>query len=116
MAPDTQVTFSAQVKKTDKGKIGVDFLIDPRTVTAADSSGGKKLNLVAYAAVLSPEGRMLGNVSQKVDQVFKDDVYQQILQRGILLHMDLDPQPGQLRLAVQDVPTGLVGTINAAMP
>jgi len=116
MAPDTQVTFSAQVKKTDKGNVEIDYLIDPRTVSAADSSGGKKLNLVAYAAVFSPDGKMLGNASQKVDQVFKEDVYQQILQRGILLRMELDPRPGQLHLAVQDVPTGLVGTINAAMP
>jgi len=29
---------------------------------------------------------------------------------------DLDPQPGQLRLAVQDARTGLVGTITAASP
>lgn len=118
MAPDTQVTFSAQVKKTDQGKVGVSFLVDPRTVSAADSSGGKKLNLVIYAAVFSPEGKMLDNASQKVEQVFKEDVYQQILQRGILLHMDLNPQSGknQLRLAVLDLSTGMVGTINAAMP
>ena len=118
MVPDTQVTFSAQVKKTDQGKVGVSFLVDPRTVSAADSSAGKKLTLAVYAAVFSPDGKMLDNVSQKVDQVFKEDVYQQILQRGILLHMDLNPQPGknQLRLAVQDLSTGMVGTINAAMP
>jgi VWFA-related protein len=118
MAPDTQVTFSAQVKKNDQGKVGVSFLVDPKTVSTEESSGGKKLNLAVYAAVFSPEGKMLDNVSQKVDQVFKDDVYQQILQRGILLHMDLNPQPGknQLRLAVQDLRTGMVGTIKADMP
>jgi hypothetical protein len=35
-----------------------------------------------------------------------------------MLRMELDPQPGknQVRLAVQDVPTGLVGTISAAVP
>ena len=56
--------------------------------------------------------------ASKVDQVFKEDVYQQILQRGILLRMDLNPQPGknQLRLAVQDLRTGMVGTIKADMP
>jgi VWFA-related protein len=118
MAPDTQVTFSAQVKKTEKGKVGIDFLVDPNTVSAADSSGGKKLNLVVYAAVFSPEGKMLDNTSQKVDQVFKEDIYQQIRQRGILLHLELDPVPAknQLRLAVQDVHTGMVGTLNATTP
>jgi VWFA-related protein len=118
MAPDTQVTFSAQVKKNDQGKVGISFLVDPKTVSTEESSGGKKLNLAVYAAVFSPEGKMLDNVSQKVDQVFKEDVYQQILQRGILLRMDLNPQPGknQLRLAVQDLRTGMVGTIKADMP
>jgi hypothetical protein len=33
-----------------------------------------------------------------------------------MLHLDVDPQPGQLRLAVQDVRTGLVGTIKTASP
>jgi hypothetical protein len=35
-----------------------------------------------------------------------------------MLHMDLDPQAGknQLRLAVQDTRTGLVGTIVAPVP
>jgi hypothetical protein len=35
-----------------------------------------------------------------------------------MLHMDLDPHPGnnQSRLAVEDVRTGLVGTIDATPP
>jgi hypothetical protein len=39
------------------------------------------------------------------------------LQKGLMLHMDLDPQGGtnQLRLAVQDSRTGLVGTIDAPL-
>jgi hypothetical protein len=34
------------------------------------------------------------------------------------LHMDIDPQPGKndLRLAVLDARTGMVGTIDATMP
>ncbi len=117
MVPDTQVTFSAQVKKTDKGT-GVDLLIDPSSVSAIDASGGKKLNLAVYAAVFSPEGKILQSTSQKVDQTFKDEVYQQILQKGILLHLDVDktPSDNDLRLAVQDVHTGMVGTIIAKTP
>jgi VWFA-related protein len=115
--PDTQVTFSAQVKKTDGGT-GIDVLIDPRTVTAVDASGGKKLNLAVYAAVFSADGKMLQSSSQKVDQTFKDEVYQQILQKGILLHLDLDKTPANndLRLAVQDVHTGMVGTLTGKVP
>jgi hypothetical protein len=35
----------------------------------------------------------------------------------LMLHMDLDPQPGNnlLRLAVQDNRTGLVGTVEAPL-
>jgi hypothetical protein len=117
VVPDTQVTFSAQVKKTEKG-MGIDMLIDPRTVSAVDASGGKKLNLAVYAAVFGADGKILQSTSQKVDQTFKDEVYQQILQKGILLHLDVDKTPpnNDLRLAVQDARTGMVGTITAKTP
>src|SRR6266566_4540138 len=69
-----------------------------------ETSGGKRLNLAFYATVFSPQGKMIVERSQKVDQAFRADVYKQILEKGLLLHMDIDPQPGndQLRLAVQD--------------
>ena len=117
VVPDTQVTFSAQVKKTEKG-VGIDMLIDPNTVSAVDASGGKKLNLAVYAAVFSADGKILQSTSQKVDQTFKDEVYDQIRQKGILLHLDVDKVPpnNDLRLAVQDGRTGMVGTITAKTP
>jgi len=61
---------------------------------------------------------MVENRSQKAEQTFKEDVYRQILQQGILLKLDLDAKTdkGQLRLAVQDLKSGMVGTIDAAMP
>jgi VWFA-related protein len=121
--PSTLVAFTARVQPSAannaaKGKVGVDFLVDASTVSAEDASGGKKLNVVFYAAVYSPAGKMLANRSMKVDQAFDANTYQQILQHGLLLHMDLDPQPGsnQLRLAVQDSRTGLVGSVGAPMP
>ena len=121
--PSTLVAFTARVQPSAannaaKGKVGVDFLVDASTVSAEDASGGKKLNVVFYSAVYSPAGKMLANRSMKVDQAFDANTYQQILQHGLLLHMDLDPQPGsnQLRLAVQDSRTGLVGSVGAPMP
>jgi hypothetical protein len=50
-----------------------------------------------------------------VDQAFDEKTYQQILQHGLLLHMDMDPPPpnSHVKLAVQDGRTGLVGTISA---
>ena len=120
--PATLVAFSAQVKPPSvnsvKGKVGVTFLVDAHTLSVEDTSGGKRLNIVFYATVYSADGKMLVNRSQKVDQAFNAETYQQILQQGMLLHMDLDPQPGknQLRLAVQDNRTGMVGTLEAPTP
>jgi hypothetical protein len=100
-----------------KGKLGVDFLVDASTLSAEDASSGKKMNVLFYVTAFSSNGRMLGSESQKVDQTFNSGVYQQIMQHGMMLHMDVAPPPGvaQLRLAVQDGRTGLVGTVDAAL-
>ena len=95
--PDTLVTFRAQVKPGDNGKVGVVFLVDANTVSAEDASGGnKKLNVAFYAAVFGADGKMLGNQSMKVDQAFPAETYQQIQQQGILLQMDV-PSPSGAR-------------------
>ncbi len=119
--PSTLVGFSARVRpasaNSTPGKLGIDFLVDGSTLSTEETSGGKRLNVAFYATVFSPQGKMLSERSQKVDQSFKADLYQQILEKGLLLHMDIDPSPGnnQLRLAVQDNQTGLVGTIDAPL-
>ena len=119
VVPATLVGFTARVRPSSAnstpGKVGVDFLVDANTLSAEDTSGGKGLNVAFYATVFSPQGKMLAERSQKVDQSFKSDIYQQIVAKGLMLHMDIDPQPGnnRLRLAVQDNKTGLVGTIDA---
>jgi hypothetical protein len=66
-----------------------------------------------YVAVFSGEGKIIANHSLKVDQELKPEVYQQVLQRGMLVPMDLDiapPTNAQLRLAVRDERTGFIGT------
>ncbi|PYX86403.1 MAG: hypothetical protein DMG70_00795 [Acidobacteria bacterium] len=112
--PATLVTFSARAKTNETGKLHVDFLVDPATLSVADASGGgKKLNVSFYATVVSPEGKMIANRSLKVDQEFKTDVYRQILQHGMMVAMDFDMAPPantQLRLAVRDGRTGYIGT------
>ncbi len=115
--PSTLVAFTARVvpASANKGKVGLDFLVDVRTLAVQDSSGGKQLNVAFYATTFSPDGKMGASLSKKVDQAFDDKTYQQILQHGLLLHMDMDPPPpnSSVHLAVQDGRTGLVGTIKA---
>lgn len=117
VVPSTMVAFTARVvpAAANKGKVGVDFLVDASTLSAEDSGGGKHLNVAFYATAFTADGKMGSSLSNKVDQSFDDKTYQQILQHGLLLHMDLDPPPphSRLHLAVQDGRTGLVGTINA---
>ena len=113
--PATLVFFKAQVKPGDKGKLRVTFLVDAHSITAADaSSGKKKLDLDLYSVVFGPDGKMLTNRSLKVTQDFPPEVYQQILQQGMLVPMDLDTPPSgnsQIRLAVRDNATGNIGTL-----
>jgi hypothetical protein len=120
IVPSTMIGFTAQVKPPSAnsvpGKIGVTYLVDASTLSAEDASGGKHLNVVFFATIYSPAGKMVANSSQKVDQTFDANTYQQIVQKGLMLHLDVDPQRGQLRLAVQDVRTGMVGTIKTASP
>jgi hypothetical protein len=84
-------------------------------VSAEDSSGGKKLDIAFYAVMYGKDGKMLSNHSMKVDQVFKEEVYSQLLKQGILLHMDMDPNPAasKLHLVVRDNRTGYIGSLIA---
>jgi VWFA-related protein len=121
-APATLVAFTARLvppsANAAKGKMGVDFLVDAGTLSAEDASGGKRLNVVFYTYAFSPAGKTIGFHSTKVDQTFDQNTYQQIVQKGLLTHMDLDavPSGSQVRLAVQDARTGMVGSLEAPAP
>jgi VWFA-related protein len=116
-APSTLVSFKAQVKPPDKGKIPLTFLVDGNSVTAADSGGGKKkVDFDLYATVFSPDGKMLASRSLKVQHEFTADEFGKAMQQGIGIPMEIDAPQGkdnQVRLAVRDNPTGNVGTIVA---
>ena len=113
-APATQVTFKAQAKPSDPGKVRVIFLVDPRSVTAEDSAGSKKMNVSFYASVWGANGKSMGIRSIKVDKSFDAVTYQQILDHGMMVPVDLEiPQGGtELRLAVLDNKTGYIGTVS----
>ena len=74
-------------------------------------------NVVLYAAIFAPDGKMVGNQSLKVDQAFDAATYQKIVEKGMLLHMDLNLPPGknELRMAVRDNRTGNTGTLSAPL-
>ncbi len=115
-APATQVSFMAQAKRTDPGKIRVMFLVDAHTLSAEDTSDGKKLNVSLYASAYNANGKNLGTRTLKVDRAFDAATYQQILAKGMMVPIDMDLPAGanQLRLAVLDNKTGFIGTAMGA--
>ena len=116
-APATQISFMAQAKPTDPGKIRVVFLVDAHTLTAEDSGGSKKMNVSLYASVWTPNGKNLGSRSIKVDKAFDAATYQQIVDHGMMVPIDMDIPAGgkELRLAVLDNKTGFIGTVSGPL-
>jgi VWFA-related protein len=115
-APATQVSFMAQAKPTDPGKVRVVFLVDAHTLTAEDSGGSKKMNVNLYATVWG-NGKNLGSHSIKVDRTFDAATYQQIVDHGMMVPIDMEIPAGgkELRLAVLDNKTGFIGTVSGPL-
>jgi hypothetical protein len=102
---------------TDPGKMRVLFKLDAHTLTAEDAGGGKKMNVILYASVYSADGKNVGTRSVKVDRTFDAATYQKLLDKGMLVPIDMDkPAGGQnLRLAVLDNKTGFIGTASGTV-
>jgi VWFA-related protein len=116
-APATQISFMAQAKSTGPGKIRVVFLVDARTLTAEDSGGNKKMNVSLYASIWGPNDKSLVTHSVKVDKGFDAATYQQIVDHGMMVPIDMEIPGGgtELRLAVLDNKTGLIGTVSGPL-
>lgn len=116
-APSTQISFMAQAKPGDPGKVRVVFLVDAHTLSAEDSGGGKKMNVSLYASVFGSNGKNLATRSTKVDRAFDAATYQQILDKGMMVPIDVEIPSGgnQLRLAVLDNKTGFIGTVSGPL-
>jgi len=116
-APATQISFMAQAKPGDPGKIRVVFLVDAHTLTAEDSSGSKKMNVSLYATIWGSADKSMAARSIKVDKTFDAATYQQILDHGMMVPIDLEVPTGgtELRLAVLDNKTGYIGTVSGPL-
>jgi hypothetical protein len=116
-APATQISFMAQAKPTDPGKLRVVFLVDAHTLTAEDSGGNKKMNVNLYATVWGSGDKRLAAQSVTVDKAFDAATYQQILDHGMMVPIDMTIPAGgkELRLAVLDNKTGFIGTVSGSV-
>jgi VWFA-related protein len=116
-APATQISFKAQAKPTEAGKIRVVFLVDAHTLTTEDAGGSKKMNVNFYATIWGSSDKSLGAQSIKVDKSFDAATYRQILDRGMMVPIDMTIPAGgtELRLAVLDNKTGFIGTVSGPL-
>lgn len=111
-AAATQVLFMAQAKPVAPGKKTIVFLVDAHTISAEDAGSNKRINVALYAEAFDSKGKPLGSNSIKVDRAFDAATYQQILDKGMMVPVDMNVPPGaaELRLAVLDNKTGFIGT------
>jgi len=116
-APATQVLFMAQAKPTDPGKLRVVFLVDAHTLTAEDAGGNKKMNVSLYATLYDAKGNSVETRGNKIDRTFDAATYQQILDKGMMVPIDMEVPAGatELRLAVLDNKTGFIGTVTGSI-
>jgi len=116
-APATEVSFMAQTKPAQPGKVRVVFLVDAHTLSAEDAGGSKKMNVNLYASLFDSSGKNLTTRSIKVDRTFDVGTYQQILDHGMMVPLDLDVPAGtkELRLAVLDNRTGFIGSVSGPL-
>jgi VWFA-related protein len=114
-APDTLVSFEAKVTPSEKGKIRVDFLVDPSSLSVGEEGSGKRFDVAFYIASVSPTGKILKVQKTKLERVFPIETYKKIMQEGMRLHIDADelPDSSELQLAVQDNRTGYIGSLRA---
>ncbi len=116
-APATQISFQAEAKPAGAGKVKVLFLVDGHTLASEESADGRKMDVSLYASVYGSNGKMLGFRSARVNRTFDDGTYKQIMDKGMLVPLDLEIPTGgqQLRMAVLDNKTGYIGTVSGAL-
>lgn len=93
------------------------FLVDAHTISVEDAGNNKRLNVALYAELFDAKGKSIGSRSTKVDRAFDAATYQQILDKGMMVPLDVDVPAAakELRLAVLDNKTGYIGTASGPL-
>jgi VWFA-related protein len=112
----TGVTFDARVvppPPAAKAKVGVDFIVDPTTISAEDAGGGSKaLGLEFHVAAYGVDRKIAGQKDVAIKPTLKPADFTRIQQQGVPYHVDVELPPGRymLRLGVVDQHSGYIGT------
>lgn len=112
----TGVIFDARVvppASASKMKVGVDFLVDPSTLSTEDAGGGsKRLAVEFHAVAYQPDGKTAGQRDVAIKANLKAADFASLQQQGLPYHLELELPPGlfKLRLGVVDQHSGFLGT------
>jgi hypothetical protein len=111
----TGVTFDARVMPpapAPRMKVGVDFLVDPSTISAVDAGGGKKLALEFHVAAYGADRKIAAQKDVAIKPTLKPADFGSLRQQGLPYHVELELPPGRylLRLGVADQQSGFIGT------
>jgi len=111
----TQIVFDAKVSAIDNARTRIEFMVDGNSLSVEDADKGKHLNLNFAVVVFGPNGKAVGNHVMKLDKVLPLETYQQIMQQGLSVHIDVDTPSGKnlAWLAIRDNHNGYVGTLQA---
>lgn len=119
--PSSMIIFDVRVTppaSASRLQVPVEVLVDPRTLSAEDTGGGNKLyKLSFHVAAYEPDGRLRTHKDASVTVPLTTQAYAAILQQGLPLQTQLEVSPGkyQLRVAVRDLHTGLIGTVDVPL-
>jgi hypothetical protein len=93
-------------------KVGIDFIVDPSTISAQDAGGGKKLAVEFHVAAYGANRKLAGQKDVAIKPMLKPADFGRIQQQGLPYHVELELPPGryQLRLGVVDEHSGYIGT------
>jgi len=112
----TGVTFDARIvppPPAAKGKVGVDFIVDPTTISTEDAGvAGRRLALEFHVAAYGADRKMAGQKDVAIKPTLKPAEFTRIQQQGVPYHLDVELPPGRytLRLGVVDQHSGVIGT------
>jgi VWFA-related protein len=113
--PATGVTFWAHLIPPRNGDASayVEFLVDANTISFAETGARHDCNVDFAAFTVAPNGNLTNTVVKNVDTALPASQYAAVRKRGLPFRMQINLQrkDGELRLAVRDNRTGLLGTL-----